>query len=304
MRILIAEDNAMMRRLLVRTLEAWEFEVVEAEDGESAWEQLQRQPCQLVLTDWVMPKMDGLELIRHIRSSDLRHYVYILLLTAMSEKQDLVVGMEAGADDFLVKPVDHNELRVRLRAGERIIGLERELAEQNRQLREAQAALVQSEKLAGLGQMAAGMAHELNNPIAVVSNNLAVLKRDVASAFEILDLYRAADGQLQQSSPELAQQIAGLIEACDLPWIRTESPKLFEKSADGLVRIRNIVQNLREFARLDEAQLDTMDVNAALETVASMMRPEFHARQGGAGRRASAGPANRMRAGQDSPGAA
>ncbi len=81
----------------------------------------------------------------------------------------------------LAKPFDQDELRVRMREGQRIIDLERTLAEQNRQLRETQAALVQSEKLASLGQLAAGMAHEINNPVAYISNNLAVLKRDIPS---------------------------------------------------------------------------------------------------------------------------
>src|SRR5262249_49944633 len=133
----------------------------------------------IVITDWMMPEMDGLELIRRMRGGEHSRYVYVILLTAKSQKEDLVQGMEAGADDFLSKPFDRDELRVRLRAGERVIELERTLAEQNRALREAQAALVQSEKLASLGQLAAGVAHEINNPIAYVANNLAVLRRDV-----------------------------------------------------------------------------------------------------------------------------
>ncbi|MAT68561.1 MAG: hybrid sensor histidine kinase/response regulator [Planctomycetaceae bacterium] len=278
MRVLIAEDNALMRRMLVRTLEEWGYEVAAAANGERAWRLFQQQPFQLLLTDWVMPETDGLELIRRIRSSDYRRYVYILLLTALSEKSDLVEGMEAGADDFLVKPVDHDELRVRLREGERIIGLERALAEQNRQLRDTQAALVQSEKLAGLGQMAAGMAHELNNPIAVVSNNLAVLQRDVTAALEILALYRSADEHLRRAAPELAARIARLVDQCDLPWIESESTKLFERSSAGLSRVRDIVENLRNFARLDAAESDAVDVAETLRAVADIVRHEFESR--------------------------
>ncbi len=279
MRVLVAEDGMMMRRILVRALEGWKYEVTEVENGAQAWEAFEAEPFRMVLTDWVMPEVDGLDLIRKIRSANLPFYVYIILLTAKSEKEDLVVGMEAGADDFLVKPVDHNELRVRLREGERIVRLEQELAEQNRQLRETQAALVQSEKLASLGQMAAGMAHEINNPIALVANNLAVLKRDVSSAFELLDMYRSIHDEIAKISPELAQKASELEEECDYQWIRDESPELFDRSLGGLQRVRDIVQNLRSFARLDEAELDHMDVNAALFAVSQVLHHEIEARQ-------------------------
>ncbi|MHC2068253.1 sensor histidine kinase [Bremerella sp. T1] len=279
MRVLVAEDGMMMRRILVRALEGWEYDVTEVEDGNQAWEAFQQEPFRIILTDWVMPEMDGLELIRRIRSSETPFYVYIILLTAKSEKEDLVVGMEAGADDFLVKPVDHNELRVRLREGERIVRLEQELAEQNRQLRETQAALVQSEKLASLGQMAAGMAHEINNPIALVANNLAVLKRDVAAAFELLDVYRSLHEEIAKTHPEVAQKAAELEEECDYQWIRDESPQMFDRSQHGLQRVRDIVQNLRSFARLDEAELDYMDVNAALFAVSQLLHHEIESRQ-------------------------
>jgi len=279
MRVLVAEDGMMMRRILVRALEGWKYEVTEVENGAQAWEAFEAEPFRMVLTDWVMPEVDGLDLIRRIRSGNFPFYVYIILLTAKSEKEDLVVGMEAGADDFLVKPVDHNELRVRLREGERIVRLEQELAEQNRQLRETQAALVQSEKLASLGQMAAGMAHEINNPIALVANNLAVLKRDVSSALEILDMYRSIHDEISQVDPELAQKAAELEEECDYQWIRDESPELFDRSLAGLQRVRDIVQNLRSFARLDEAELDHMDVNATLFAVSQMLHHEIEAKQ-------------------------
>ncbi|MEW4564887.1 response regulator [Bremerella sp. JC770] len=279
MRVLVAEDGMMMRRILVRALEGWKYEVTEVENGAQAWEAFQDEPFRMVLTDWVMPEVDGLDLIRRIRSAKLPFYVYIILLTAKSEKEDLVVGMEAGADDFLVKPVDHNELRVRLREGERIVRLEQELAEQNRQLRETQAALVQSEKLASLGQMAAGMAHEINNPIALVANNLAVLKRDVSSALELLDLYRSIHEKIAQVDPQLAKQAAEMEEECDYQWIRDESPELFDRSLTGLQRVRDIVQNLRSFARLDEAELDHMDVNAALFAVSQVLHHEIEGRQ-------------------------
>jgi signal transduction histidine kinase len=279
MKVLIADDSSVMRRLLQSCLQAWRYEVVEAEDGAVAWELFQQGDFALVLTDWLMPEMDGLELTRHIRSRDVPGYVYIILLTAKAEKADLVEAMDAGADDFLVKPFDRDELRVRMRAGERIIHLERTLGEQNRQLRDAQAALVQSEKLASLGQLAAGMAHEVNNPVAYVTNNLAVLSRDVRSVMELLQVYRGGIDVLAAADPKLAARAEDLEEDCDLPWIQDNLPRLIEASVDGLARVRDIVKNLRDFARLDEAELDSLDLNAALQCTVEVLRHEFEAKQ-------------------------
>ena len=131
MKILIAEDERITRRSLQRQLESWGHEVVVAEDGAEAWDKFQQHPCDIVVTDWDMPRLDGRALVERIRGSDASGYVYLIMLTARAEKADLVAGMEAGADDFLAKPFDKNELRVRLNAGERIIRLERHLAAQN-----------------------------------------------------------------------------------------------------------------------------------------------------------------------------
>jgi len=135
MNILIAEDERITRRTLQRYLEEWGHTVTEAEDGQAAWELFQKQTFDMVITDWDMPRMDGQELLAHIRShEENKHYVYMIMLTGRSETEDVVNGMEAGADDFLVKPFDKSELRVRLNAGQRIIMLERELAQQNQVL--------------------------------------------------------------------------------------------------------------------------------------------------------------------------
>jgi DNA-binding response OmpR family regulator len=141
MKVLIADDDLVSRRLLQSYLQKWGYEVTTAMNGAAAWECFQQNDFQLVISDWMMPELDGTELIRRIRASPKSTYVYTILLTARSQKNDLVEGMEAGADDFVSKPFDGDELRVRLRAGERIVALEQKLTEQNSQLREAQAAL-------------------------------------------------------------------------------------------------------------------------------------------------------------------
>lgn len=136
MKILIADDDPVSRRLLQSYLQKWGYEVTVAVNGADAWQRFEQEDFPIVISDWMMPEVDGPELIRRIRASGRPNYVYTILLTARSQKEDLVAGMDAGADDFVSKPFHHDELRARLRAGERIINLERAL-------REAQAALQQ-----------------------------------------------------------------------------------------------------------------------------------------------------------------
>lgn len=147
MRVLLAEDEVVSRKLLQTYLEKWGHEVIATSSGSEAWELFEQSDFQMVMTDWMMPEMDGLELIRRIRAARRPAYVYAILLTARSQKEDLVKGMEAGADDFVAKPFDRDELRMRIRAGERIVQLERDLAAQNKALREALVARIdQSQK--------------------------------------------------------------------------------------------------------------------------------------------------------------
>ena len=279
MKVLVAEDSTVSRLLVVNHLRRWNYTVVEAVDGEQAWRLFQEQSFSLVLTDWIMPNMDGLDLIRRIRSSKRAGYCYLILLTSKSEKEDLVTAMESGADDFLVKPCDQEELRVRLREGERIIRLEQELAEQNRQLRETQAALVESEKLASLGHLAAGMAHEINNPIAFVTNNLAVLRRDLSDIVQLVDKYEEIRPFIQGAPPELLEELSQLQEDCDIAWLREHLPKLLQSSSDGLTRVRDIIKNLRDFARLDQASEDRLELRDAIESTLQVLKLQTQTKQ-------------------------
>ena len=134
MRILIAEDERLTRLSLARQLEAWGHTVTAVEDGQAAWEVLGANLFDIVITDWEMPRLSGVGLIARIRAASAANYVYIVLLTGRTDKSDIVSGIEAGADDFVLKPFDPEELRVRVLAGERIVRLERALHDQNREL--------------------------------------------------------------------------------------------------------------------------------------------------------------------------
>lgn len=135
MDILIADDLLETRLILKSIIRKLGHNVTTTEDGVEAWEALQANPgISLIISDWEMPNMTGIELCKKIRNSDLGRYVYIILLTAKNEKNELIEGMEAGADDFITKPFNNQELNVRIRAGERIIRLQEDLEEKNHKL--------------------------------------------------------------------------------------------------------------------------------------------------------------------------
>ena len=136
MKILLVDDALDMRLVMKRTLLLMGHDVTLAEDGEAAWERLQHESFQVVITDWVMPRMDGPALCRRIRQTQFPNYIYIIMLTGMSGKLNLIAGMDAGADDFANKPVERVEMDVLLRAAERVISLEKRLEQQNRSLSE------------------------------------------------------------------------------------------------------------------------------------------------------------------------
>ena len=133
--ILIAEDNPVSRKLLEKTLLKAGYEVTSVENGRKALELFNKKFFPIVLTDWMMPEMSGLELCRAIRKDTSKGYVFIVLLTAKDSKDDIVSGLEAGADDYLTKPPNHSEMIARIKTGIRILELERSLKRANEEIR-------------------------------------------------------------------------------------------------------------------------------------------------------------------------
>ena len=137
MKILIAEDEKISRRLLETTLTKAKQDVIAVEDGLKALEAIQKEVPDMLVTDWMMPELDGLELCRRVRSLGLPSYVYIILLTSLTQKERIIEGLDAGADDYVTKPFERTELLARVRAGERVIQLEKSLRQKNKELSEA-----------------------------------------------------------------------------------------------------------------------------------------------------------------------
>jgi diguanylate cyclase (GGDEF)-like protein len=153
-KVLIAEDDAVSRLMLRRAVEQLGHEVLVATDGTDAWELYRQHTVDVIVSDWLMPGMDGLDLCRRVRASQRETYTYFMLLTSLEGKQHFMQGMQAGADDYLTKPLDREELQVRLQVASRVTSLHHQLAEKTRELEAANHALAESARrdpLTGLG---------------------------------------------------------------------------------------------------------------------------------------------------------
>jgi DNA-binding response OmpR family regulator len=166
-RILMAEDDAASREVLELNLEAWNYDTVVCENGAQAWTALQEPDApRLVILDWMMPELSGLEVCQRVRRLKNGQFTYIILLTAKGQREDLVAGLEAGADDYVVKPFDRQELKARIRVGARVVELQNQLLE--------------SEQLRVLAETAGATAHEINQPLTVLMGKLELLLEQLA----------------------------------------------------------------------------------------------------------------------------
>lgn len=272
MNVLVAEDNSVSLSLAKKTLEQAGHKVITAVDGGEAWKLLRENKIQVVVTDWIMPEMNGVELCRKIRESGFPYYVYLILLTAKDDQDDLIRGFESGADDFLIKPVKTGELKARVRAGERIIELEENL-------KNSQAQLLQSEKMASVGQLAAGVAHEINNPTGFVSSNLKSLSDyhdDIGSLIELYrELIASLNGDLPAGIKDLLGKIKSFEEEADIDFILDDIHDLIDESKEGTERIKNIVLDLKDFAHPGEDEVQTVDINSGIESTLNVVWNEI-----------------------------
>jgi diguanylate cyclase (GGDEF)-like protein len=209
-RVLVAEDDALFRRILQSWLETWGYRVTLAEDGALAWQALQQDPPpQLLILDWMMPKTDGVEICRKVREQNRTPYQYILLATAKDGKQDLVKGLEAGADDYLTKPFDKSELRARLKACNRILTL------QDSQIQAQEQLLFQAthDLLTGVwnrGAILETLRRELERAVrSKTATGLMMLDIDHFKAINDTHGHLVGDGVLKQVTQRIVHAVRG-----------------------------------------------------------------------------------------------
>lgn len=148
MKVLVADDGLTIRRLLETYLTKWGYDVVTASDGNEAWKELQNPDApRLVILDWLMPGMDGVDVCRRVRELPHGSLFYIIIFTSLEDKKDLVTALDAGADDFIIKSFDKDELQARVKVGERVARLKSEL---DKRVKELEASMAHVKRLQGI----------------------------------------------------------------------------------------------------------------------------------------------------------
>ncbi|MCC5896946.1 MAG: response regulator [Phormidium sp. BM_Day4_Bin.17] len=280
LQILVIEDDPTTRLLLKRTLEREGYNITLAEDGVQGMDKALAISPALIISDWVMPELDGMELCRQVRSHPDLSGVFVILLSSRETVADRVQGLDAGADEFLSKPIDPNELRARVRAGLRQYQLNHQLKAANydlmltlQQLKQAQAQLIQSEKMSSLGQMVAGIAHEINNPINFIEGNLSFAQDYIQDLLNIIHLY-------QKYFPDVPEDLGMLLEDTDIDFLREDSKQLIDSMRVGAARIHQIINHLRNFSRLDEADMKRVDIHDGINSTLIMLQNRFRTGSG------------------------
>ena len=268
--ILVADDEPDIEALITQKfrheIRKGDYRFTFVANGEEAYQQLaaaasnaaadsdSTDQIDMVLTDINMPVMDGLELIHRLQT--LAHPPKAVVVSAYSDMLNIRAAMNKGAFDFVTKPINFQDLVITLEKTLKAVDVEKTSRASHQQ---AQLQLLQSEKMSSLGQMMAGVAHEINNPVNFIHGNLKPAQNYVKNLIILVELY-------QLHYPEPVEAIQSWIEEIDLDFLQEDLSKLFDSLKIGTTRIRELVLSLRNFSRLDEAEKKLVDIHEGIES--------------------------------------
>ncbi|HIK05363.1 MAG TPA: response regulator [Trichormus sp. M33_DOE_039] len=285
--ILIVDDNTTNLSILKEALKTIGLRVRLAVDGESAIKQAKQELPMLILLDVEMPGINGFETCTLLKADPLTQDIPIIFMTALSDTANKVKGLSLGAVDYITKPFEKEEVLARVNVQLKVRELNKSLAEKNTRLLEltedleqkvaertaalqkAQIQLVQQEKLSMLGQLVAGVAHEINNPIGCITSNIAPAQEYVKSLSTALKLYQKYCPEV----PEIQQEL----EEIDIEFVLEDLPKLLDSMQLSTQRIKDISISLRNFSRLDTDTKVLANLHLGLDSTLVILRHRLKA---------------------------
>lgn len=279
--ILLVDDSPTNLKVLSEALQGQGWKILMATDGGSAIEQAEYAQPDLILLDVMMPGIDGFETCRRLKAHADLNNIPVIFMTALSEADYKVKGLELGAVDYITKPFQQSEVIARVKLHLQLSLLHQSLEQQIHdrtsalsqsleQLQQAQLQLVQNEKMATLGQLVAGIGHEINNPINFINGNLSPIEDYAQDLLHLLDAYQAALSDPNESILELRDHI-------DVDHIRADLPKVMRSMQDGVARLRDISAALRTFARSDCAEKIEFQIHDGIESTLMLLQHRLKA---------------------------
>lgn len=270
--ILIVDDTIANLRVLTDILKAENYTVRKATSGQMALRAIKNKLPDLILLDIQMSDMDGYEVCQKLKADDDTRDLPVIFVSALSEAFDKVKAFQVGGVDYITKPFQFEEVLARVKNQLMIRKTQQELEQSLLKLRRTQAELIQKEKMSSLGEIVAGMAHEINNPITFIAGNIGYAREYVGQLLDLLDLY-------EREFTHPTAVIKDKIEEIDLKYLRDDLEHMFVSMKNGSDRIRNIILSLRNFSRLDEAERKGVDIHDGLEN--SLLLLEHRLPKGG-----------------------